>query len=141
MQQLLSKFFPASHVFLYRLTGGRAGSSLRGLGILLLTTVGRQSGQLRTTLLAYITDGSAYVVAAANAGSERPPAWLLNLQQRPQVLIQVRAVRQESRAEVADPVRRQELWERLLAVAPVYGTVQQQMQREIPLVLLHPLAQ
>ena len=112
---------------------------MRGLGMLLVTTVGRRSEQLRTTPLAYIRDGSAYVVMAANAGSERPPAWLLNLQQRPQTLIQVRDVRQEARAEIADALRRQELWPRLLAQAPDYGTLQQRMRREIPLVLLHTI--
>lgn len=51
-----------------------------GAPIVLLQTVGRRTGQLRSTALVYMPDGDDLVVVASNLGAERPPAWWLNLQ-------------------------------------------------------------
>ncbi len=43
-------------------------------------------------------------------------------------------------AEVAGPEKRSELWQRLLQIAPFYGGYQKNSEREIPMVLLRPVA-
>ena len=48
--------------------------------------------------------------------------------------------RQWARARVASPADRQRLWPELVRVAPHYARYQQGTTREIPLVLLPPMA-
>ena len=57
------------HVHLYRLLGGR----LVGGGSLLLTTVGRRSGQPRTVIVGYMGDGEDVIVTDTNVYEASPP--------------------------------------------------------------------
>ena len=66
-------------VSLYRLTHGKVGGHVQGLQVLLLTTVGRQTGQQRTTPLGYFMEDDNYIVTASNAGFDTHPAWFHNL--------------------------------------------------------------
>lgn len=138
--KLFIRFFLALHVFLYRLTGGRLGGGFGEFGILLLTTIGRKSGQARTLPLGAFQDGANYVVIASNGGQAAHPAWFYNLQNQPDVTIQVKDKRLSAHAEVVGPERRTELWKRLLQLAPGYERYTHSTTREIPLVLLKPLA-
>jgi F420H(2)-dependent quinone reductase len=51
----------------------------------LITTEGRKSGQPRTTPVAYLRDGSRYIIFASNAGRPAHPGWYHNLLTSPQV--------------------------------------------------------
>ncbi len=128
-------------VLLYTLTGGRAyrGSADSPAGFLQLTTIGRKSGKQRRAHLIYIRDGSNYVVTASNAGKARHPGWFFNLRSHPQVSIRVQDTQMSAVAEVAGPDKRKELWARLLEIAPLYGGYERRTQREIPMVILHPV--
>ena len=48
--------------------------------VLLLRTRGRSSGQVREVLVAYVAIDNILYVCAANGGSQRAPAWFLNLE-------------------------------------------------------------
>jgi deazaflavin-dependent oxidoreductase (nitroreductase family) len=124
------------------LTGGRAysGSPQSPAGFLKLTTTGRKSGTPRTVHLLYIRDGSAYVVTASNGGRPRHPGWYYNVQSNPQVTLHVHNSEVQAVAEVAGPEKRSELWRRLLQIAPFYGGYEKKSPREIPMVLLRPVA-
>lgn len=130
-------------VVLYHLTGGYAyrGSATSPAGFLKLTTTGRKSGKLRTVHLIYIRDGSDYVVIASHGGSQRHPGWFFNVKSNPQVSIQVQNTRLTAMAEIADTDKRRELWARLLEIAPFYAAYERRTAREIPLVILRPLAE
>src|SRR5678815_3595771 len=67
----------------YRASGGRVGARQAGRDILLLTTVGRKSGQERTHALLFVRDDARYVVCGSNFGDARHPAWYLNVQAHP----------------------------------------------------------
>ncbi len=65
-----------------RRSGGRIRRSrilAGGQPVLALTTTGRRSGAPRTTVVAYLQRADAYAVGALNLGSDRDPAWCLNL--------------------------------------------------------------
>ena len=47
--------------------------------LLLLTTRGAKSGQLRTTPVVFHRDGDRYVIAASMGGAPQHPAWYHNL--------------------------------------------------------------
>jgi deazaflavin-dependent oxidoreductase (nitroreductase family) len=132
------KFMTSLFVSLYRLTKGRIGGSMAGLGVLLLTTTGRKSGKEWTTPLGYFEDNGTYVITASNAGGERNPAWFYNLQSNPQVTIQIKDKQLTAIAEPANPDKRNELWARLLAIAPGYENYVKRTSRVIPMVILKP---
>ena len=50
------KQFMRFQIFMYRRSGGKTMGSLRGMPVLLLTTVGRKTGQQRVTPVMYIRD-------------------------------------------------------------------------------------
>jgi F420H(2)-dependent quinone reductase len=126
------------YIFLYRITSGAIGGRMANLSVLLLTTIGRKSGQARTRPLGYFKHGDKFVVIASNGGSDRSPAWFYNLISNPQVTIQVGDKQMAARAEVAEPELRKQLWDELVKMAPRYAKYEQSTKREIPLVLLQP---
>lgn len=78
------------HQWVYEKSDGWVGHRvLLGNPTLLLRTVGRKTGQARTSALTYGRDGADYLVTASNGGSPRPPGWLANLKAKPECEIQV----------------------------------------------------
>ncbi len=71
------------HRGLYSASGGRVGSRIAGMPVLLLTTVGRKTGRRRTVPLTYIEDGDAIVLVASYGGRPHNPAWFDNLVANP----------------------------------------------------------
>lgn len=132
------------HLRKYRETGGAEGhlfdaSAGGGVGFvtsLLLTTVGRRSGEKRTSPLFYGTAGDAYVIIGSKGGAATQPAWYLNLLANPNVEVQVAAERFTARARVATGKEREQLWEQMAQVYPPYRKYQQKTKREIPVVVL-----
>lgn len=113
---------------------------MAGLSVLILTTIGRKSGKIREVPLGYFKDEDDYVIIASNAGQPNHPAWYLNLQSQPQVNIQLKDKTIKVIAKTADPETRQRLWTKLVQLSPRYGNYQTQTDREIPVVILHPVA-
>lgn len=91
------------HDNLYKATDGRVGHRLLGVPTLLLRTTGRRSGAVRTISLVYALDGADYLVVASKGGSDQPPAWLLNLEAKPGVEIQIGRERQQATSRVVEP--------------------------------------
>jgi deazaflavin-dependent oxidoreductase (nitroreductase family) len=91
------------HEKLYKATDGRVGHRLLGVPTLLLRTTGRRSGVTRTNALVYARDGDDYLVVASKGGSDEPPAWLLNLEAKPEVEIQVGRERRKAGSGVLRP--------------------------------------
>ena len=84
---------------IYKATDGRIGHKMLGVPTLLLGTTGRRSGQPRTNALVYARDGADYLVVASNGGSDKPPAWLYNLQANPAVQLQIGRERRRGNGE------------------------------------------
>src|SRR5260370_40854401 len=142
MQQKRAKLSMFS-LIVYNLTGGRfqMNSAEDPVGILALTTTGRKSGQPRTVSLVYIKSGSAYAVAASNAGRDKHPGWYFNLRTNPQVTVRIKKQHFNAVAETADPAERKQLWERLVEASPMFARYERAISRENPIVLLHPVEQ
>ena len=81
--------FGAEHVRVYRETEGKRGYLWRGAPILLLTTVGRRSGEPRTMPLIHRTDGDRFVVVASKGGWKDNPLWYENLRADPDATIEL----------------------------------------------------
>ena len=110
----LVRIFWMVHRAVYRLTRGRFGvwrpKAGTRFGTMRLGTVGRRSGQRRIAMVGYFEDGPNLVTLAMNGWADADPAWWLNLQRQPDVVVDLpdgpRAVR--ARAAVGD--ERQRLW-------------------------------
>ncbi len=98
----MTSAFLRVHQALYERTDGRVGHRLIGVPSLILRTTGARSGLLRTAVLAYGRDGSAYVVVASNGGQDRPPAWLHNVRANTAVEIQVGRRRAAGHARIVE---------------------------------------
>jgi proline iminopeptidase len=129
--------FGDEHVRRYRETGGKVGHIWRqGSTILLLTTIGRTSGEKRTVPLIYATDGDRYVIIASKGGAPDNPGWFLNLEKTPEVELQVESDVFRARTRVATGDERARLWTKATAVWPPYDDYAKKTQREIPVVVL-----
>lgn len=113
---------------------------MAGLDILLLTTTGRKSGKPRTTPLGYFDQDGDYVIIASNGGADTHPQWFLNLKSNPDVSIEIKDKKISAKARVAEGAARKDLWTKLVGLSPQYGKYATSTKREIPVVLLHPIA-
>ncbi len=132
------RLMSSTHEFWYRLTGGLIGANVLGAPILLLTTTGRRTGTPHTMPLLFLRDGDDLIVIASNGGSDRHPAWWLNLRAEPHAAVQVWNTTRPVRAQLAHGETRLALWERIVRRYPVYTSYQRRTQREIPVVILQP---
>ncbi|WP_329254076.1 nitroreductase family deazaflavin-dependent oxidoreductase [Actinoallomurus sp. NBC_01490] len=129
--------FGREHVERYQETDGAEGHDWQGTTVLLLTTVGRKSGQKRTSPLIYRKkDGDTYTVIASNGGADEPPLWYANLQADPEVEVQVWGEKFVARARTATPEEKPALWEAMAETWPAYDDYQKKTEREIPVVVL-----
>jgi deazaflavin-dependent oxidoreductase (nitroreductase family) len=110
-----------------------------GLPVLLLTARGRKSGVLRTKALMHLPHGQDFVVIGSNLGSNRPPAWWLNLQADPTATVQVGGTEFAAKAREAQGQEREELWQSLAAKSPAYDDYKEITSRTIPVVILERL--
>jgi len=124
------------HARRYRETGGQDGHIWEGVTTLLLTTMGRRSGQSRTTPLIYGRDGGRYLVVASRGGAPKHPDWYENLIAQPAVEVQVMADRFKARARPATAAEKPALWKTMTAIWPAYDESQARTTREIPLVII-----
>lgn len=130
------------HRMVLGVTGGRLGWTVSGMPAIELTTIGRRSGQPRTTMLTSpYQEDSTIVIVASRGGDDHHPAWYLNLRDHPEVSVSVgREPAQRMRADIADAEDRARLWPLITADHRNYAGYQQKTNREIPVVLLRPIA-
>ena len=103
---------------------------------LLLTTVGRRSGEHRPTPLLYQPTGSGFIVVASRGGSDRHPAWYLNLLANPACVLQVGRFSYDAKARVLQSAERGAYWDWMVRFWPDYADYQARTDREIPVVIL-----
>ena len=127
------------NTWLYRLSGGRiAGRFPSGAPVLLLTTIGRKSGQPRTAPLLYLADGDQYVIVASKGGMSHHPLWFKNLQANPRVEVEVGRQKLAMTARQASAEDKAALWGRLVAMYASFADYQARTERDIPVIILTP---
>ena len=137
--KFLRRTITTGNVFLLKISGGRWGNAFLGVPVLLLTTVGRKSGKLRTRPLYYLElDDGRYVLVASNAGTTTDPAWLLNLSANPQVQVEVRGHKHSMLAHIASDEEKSVLWPLLLNLFPTWQMMEERSVRKFKIVILEP---
>ena len=120
----------------FRDAGGNLSGQWEGNPTLLLTTIGRRSGQPRTSPLTFTTDGDDLVVIASRAGDDRHPDWFFNLVDNPDVVVELGTERFDATAVVVSEPDRTRLFEDRVAEMPRFGQYRTLTDREIPVVVL-----
>lgn len=126
------------NVPVYRATGGRLMGKVNKAPVLLLTTIGRKSGQQRTAPVVYLADGERMVVINTNAGSAKIPAWSLNLDANPEAEVELGRMRIPVRARVAGGEERAELWRKHNEQYAGFDDYDDKLEREPKVIVLEP---
>ena len=127
------------HRAILALTGGRIGWQLGRMTAVQLHTIGRSTGQRRSTMLsAPIRDGDRFVLVASKGGDDRQPQWYLNLVANPDVELTVRDRTFRMRARTATAAEKAQLWPTIVSVNPGYAGYQSKTSRDIPVVICEP---
>ena len=125
-------------VELYERSNGTEGATLRGMPVIVLTTVGAKSGKLRKNALMRVEHDGEYAVVASLGGSPSHPVWYYNVVANPQVELQDGATRRDYTARELTGAEKALWWERAVAAYPDYAAYQRRTEREIPVFLLTP---
>ena len=128
------KYFGKVHKVLYKLSGGRFGARMGWIKVVLVDTVGRRTGKLRTVPIACYPYKDSVVVSASNSGQEKHPAWYLNMKAHPQVTVQLGKERYKAIAEDVPEEDRAALWPTIVEINKHQGEYLAQVERKIPLV-------
>lgn len=123
----------------FEASGGRESADLRGVPIIVLTTVGAKSGALRKTPLMRVEHDGSYAVVASQGGAPEHPAWYFNLRANPHVELQDGPTKRDYRARELEGDERAEWWARATAVWPDYDAYQEKTDRRIPIFVLEPI--
>jgi deazaflavin-dependent oxidoreductase (nitroreductase family) len=107
----------------------------------LLFLVGRKTGEPRPTPLLYMKNAEDLVIVASFYGSPKHPAWYHNVLANPEFDVRVDRRRYRVRARKATREEREKLWPRLVEHYPGYAGYQARTEREIPVMILSPLAE
>ena len=125
---------------LYESSGGTQGTTLNGRPVIVLWTLGSRSGKIRKTPLMRVEHDGRYAVVASLGGAPTHPVWYHNVLAHPLVELQDGAVRQDYVAREVTGAERDEWWARAVATWPDYDAYQQRTDRQIPVVVLTPVA-
>ncbi len=131
----------STHRGLYRFTGGRFGlrrAKANRWGMMHLTTTGRRTGQQRSVILGYFDDGPNLVTMAMNGWASGEPAWWLNLQANPDVIVDLTDGRRTVRARVAVGEERSRLWARWREIDTNLDAYAARRSAETAVVILEP---
>ena len=133
------KLMNLTHKSVLKLTGGRWPRDLLGMPGVELTTIGRQSGLPRTTMLASpVHDEHKVVLIASKGGDTRDPQWYANLTANPDVELTMNGETRKMRARTASPEEKAALWPDIVATYKGYASYQERAGRDIPVVICEP---
>ena len=137
------------HLAMYLESGGAEGHIVDVTDIgghnfmtcLLLKYVGRKSGKTMIAPLIYGDIGGEVVIVASKGGSDKHPAWYLNVAESKELEFQIAG--QAFRATWREPQgeERQKVWDFMVASFPPYQKYQESTSREIPLVMMKVIEQ
>jgi deazaflavin-dependent oxidoreductase (nitroreductase family) len=123
-------------VELYESSGGTEGLTLRGMPVVILTSVGASSSKLRKTPLMRVEHDGTYAIVASLGGAPKNPAWYANVVHHPEVELQDGPQKWDMVAREVHGDEKALWWERAVAAYPDYAAYQRKTTREIPVFLL-----
>jgi F420H(2)-dependent quinone reductase len=124
---------------LYIASGGTQGTELKGMPVVLLTTIGAKSGKLRKTPLMRVEHDGTYAVVASLGGAPKNPVWYYNIVANPHVELQDGTASGDYQAREVFGEEKAIWWQRAVAAYPDYADYQRKTDRDIPVFVLTPI--
>jgi len=124
---------------LYESSGGTEGTELRGMPVIILTSVGAKTGKLRKTALMRVEHDGAYAVVASRGGAPENPVWYNNLKAQPHVELQDGPIKLDYLAREVIGDEKALWWQRCVDAFPDYADYQTKTDRAIPVFVLEVL--
>jgi F420H(2)-dependent quinone reductase len=112
------------------------GKSFGDRPLLLLSTVGRRTGQERTSPMMYVRSGDRLLVIASNNGAREDPQWHRNLLADPSVTVELPGERFSARAEPLSGDDYDREWAAIKQKFPFFAEHEARTGRRIPVVAL-----
>lgn len=123
-----------------RAHGGKATSGpFLGRDVLILTTRGARSKEIRENPLVYTRDGDDYVIVASKGGAPTNPSWYHNLVTHPDVTVEVLGEKFDATAHVATGDEHERLYEQHASINPTFHDYRKRTSRKIPVIVLKRL--
>ena len=123
----------------YAESGGADGADMKGMPIILLTTVGAKTGKLRKTPLMRVEHDGEYACVASLGGAPKNPVWYYNIAKNPRVELQDGSVTQDYDAREVFGDEKAVWWGRAVEAYPDYADYQTKTDRQIPVFVLTPV--
>ena len=123
-------------VELYEGSGGTEGTTMRGLPVILLTTKGAKSGNIRKTPLMRVEHDGSYALVASQGGAPKHPVWYFNLLAYPEVELQDGPSGWDMVAREVTGEEKAIWWARAVEAYPDYADYQARTDRQIPVFVL-----
>jgi len=123
----------------FEASNGQQAADLRGMPVIVLTSVGAKSGMLRKNPLMRVEHEGRYAAVASLGGAPKHPVWYYNLVANPHVELQDGDTKRDYLAHEAVGEEREIWWERAVAAYPDYAAYATKTDRVIPLFVLEPL--
>ena len=111
---------------------------MRGVPVVVVTSVGAKSGKIRKNPLMRVEHDGRYALVASKGGAPKHPTWYFNLVAHPTVEVQDGPDRRDYTVRVLEGEERAAWWERAVAVWPDYADYQTKTDREIPVFVAEP---
>ena len=123
----------------YESSGGTAGTTLRGVPTIVVTSMGSASGKLRKNPVMRVEHGGSYAAVASKGGAPAHPAWYRNLVEHPLIEVQDGTAKGDFTARELSGDEREVWWSRAVEVWPAYAEYQTKTDRQIPVFVLEPV--
>ena len=124
---------------LFEATNGEQGADLRGMPIVVLTSVGAKTGMLRKNALMRVEHDGQYAVVASLGGAPKNPVWYHNLKANPHVELQDGPTKRDYLAREVVGDEKAVWWDRAVQAYPPYADYQLKTERQIPVFVLEAL--
>lgn len=126
------------HKLIWNLSGGRLGRRVLGMPVLELATIGHRTGRERKILITYVDSGGSPAIIGTNAGRDRDPAWVKNLEAHPDARARWSGKWRKVHASRLQGAAYDDVWGRAVAANPGYATYRESLTRPIPIIRLDP---
>ncbi|MEV0295069.1 nitroreductase family deazaflavin-dependent oxidoreductase [Nocardia sp. NPDC050710] len=122
----------------YEDSGGTKGTSMMGKPVILLTTRGAKTGNLRKTPLMRVEHDGEYAIVASLGGDPKNPVWYYNVKADPHVELRDGTAAKDYTAREVFGREKALWWQRAVEAWPDYAKYQTKTTRQIPVFVLTP---
>jgi len=122
----------------FEASNGAEGNTMRGMPVIVVTTIGAKSGKLRKIPLMRVESEGRYAIVASLGGAPRHPVWYYNVKANPHVELQDGSLKQDMIAREVTGDEKSKWWEIAVDAYPDYADYQKRTDRQIPVFVLEP---